>query len=123
MKIFNFMLVPLEITKIFKDFLSKNDLGPIKFFYAGEKPKRIYNEIEKSRLKNLTKIYKKFALNQIDSQQLKEEIKKDLQISDELSADITKQIENEQKRPPINNENDTKNLEENKKSIFSALVE
>lgn len=117
------MLVPLEITIMFKNFINNNDLGPTKTFYAGEKPSRRYNEIEKQRLKNLTKIYKKFVLNQIESKQIKEEIEKDLQINNELSADIAKQIEDNYKHPEKAEETDIDDIQQNKKSIFSKLIE
>lgn len=117
------MLVPIEITEIFKEFLNKNDLGPTKFFYSGEKPKREYNETEKKRLRSLTEIYKKLALKQIKPQQLKEEIEKNLQISSALATEISKQIEDNYKYPEEETIAPKLEQEQNKKSIFSTLID
>jgi hypothetical protein len=117
----------IEILEILKNFIEENDLGPTKTFYAGDKPKREYSELEKSRFKSLKNICENFINNKIIAKNLAEEIKKDLDISDELVIDIAKKIENidknslkkntEEKEPsPKNNDN------ENKKSLFSVLV-
>jgi len=117
------MLVPLEITGILKDFLNKNDLGPTKFFYSGEKPKREYSEIEKKRLKDLTEIYKKLALKKIKPKQLKEEIEKTLQIDSGLAIEISKQIEDNYRYPEEESAAPESEQKQNKKSIFSLLVD
>lgn len=117
------MLVPLEITEILKNFLKKNDLGPTKIFNTGEKSKREYSETEKNRLRNLTDIYKKLALKKIKPQQLKEEIEKTLQINSGLAAEIAKQIEDNYKYPEEEKSAPESQQKQNKKSIFSTLID
>lgn len=120
MELYNYMT--LEILEILKKFIAENDLGPIKTFYAGDRPKKEYSELEKSRLKSLIKICEIFLNNGLDYQNLTEKIKKDLDISDVLASDISKKIGDLPKNSSkiTNHSQNTNN--DNKKSLFSVLV-
>ncbi len=119
--------LPIETIDILKKFIEENNLGPIKTFYAGEKPGKNYNELEKSRLKNLINLCEKFETNQISIQQLEKEIENSLQISNVLATDIAQKIETAHTESSKKSSEETtisseKPQIENKKSLFSVLV-
>lgn len=126
--------IPFNIISEAVSFIESHDLGPTEISIFDGKQKRDYNMVEKGKLNKLLLICEDLVNNKVNIGDIQLLIKDKLEISDDLSFEITEKIKKELEAPQIvEPEEETKeeisekinaqNIQDNKKSIFSRLIE
>jgi hypothetical protein len=117
---------PLNLINIAIDFIESNHLGQTDFFGSNEEEKN-YTDIEKNRLDYLLNICSDLVNEKISKDDLQSIIEDKLKInenySNELSEIIKNKISEKTEEIILEKEESTPLNQENKKTIFSAMVE